>query len=66
MTASKKIGIVLIVIAAIMLIVGVYMFSYQGANINPLLSKIGKYSFFLWLPFLIMGLIFLFLEKLTK
>lgn len=66
MAASRKIGIVLIILAVIMLIIGASVFTYRGSYINPVLSNLGKYSFLFWFPILVMGLVFVFLEKTNK
>jgi len=55
MTTYRIIGIVLIVIAIGMFFLGASLFAYQGPPLNPIVSKMGEYSFFWWLPALIVG-----------
>jgi hypothetical protein len=66
MKASRKIGIGLIILSGIMLIMGASAFTYQGSYMNPLFYKIGKFSFFFFAPTLIMGLIYVFIDKPIK
>ena len=40
-----------------MALFGASMFSYIGPTLNPIVSDIGEYSFFLWLPVLIIGVV---------
>ncbi|MBB6109036.1 hypothetical protein SAMN05421821_103273 [Mucilaginibacter lappiensis] len=56
MTTYRIIGIVLIVIGIGMLFLGASLFTYQGPPLNPIVSKMGEYSFFWWLPTLIVGI----------
>ena len=37
---------------------GVSMFTYQGPPISNFMSKAGEYSFFYWLPTIIIGVAF--------
>ncbi len=58
MKLSNNINGLLIVILGIgMFIFGILMFSYQGANLSPVVSKLGMYSFFWWLPITIIGIV---------
>ncbi len=50
-------GLLIIILGIAMLLFGSYMFSYQGKSLNPDISKLGMYSFFLWLPTIIVGII---------
>ncbi len=63
MTRNRIIGICLIVLGIVMLFFGASMFSYQGNNLNPLLSKAGMYSFILWLPAIIIGIILMVVRR---
>ena len=56
MATHRKIGIALILLGILMFFLGVSVFAYRGA-INPIFSKIGMYSFILWLPTIILGAI---------
>ncbi len=47
----------MIIMGVIMLFVGGSLFGYQGPSLNPIISDIGMYSFLLWLPTLITGII---------
>jgi hypothetical protein len=49
--------LLIIILGIAMLLFGSYMFSYQGKSLNPDISKLGMYSFFLWLPTIIVGII---------
>lgn len=55
MTTFRKVGLTLIIIGIGMFILGAYLFSYQGPPLNPIISSMGMYSFFLWLPTIIVG-----------
>jgi len=65
MTIYRKIGIGFILLGIAMFIVGVSLFTYQGERLNPIISDIGMYSFFLWLPTLTMGIILVVKRKWT-
>lgn len=56
MSSKRKIGIAVLVLGVIMFLVGTSMFTYQG-EINPIVSRIGEFSFIGWFPTLIFGLI---------
>ena len=57
MTINRKIGTGLIILAIAMFLVGGSLFSYQGERLNPIISDVGMFSFMLWLPTLIVGII---------
>jgi len=42
-----------------MFVFGASIFSYQGNHLNPIINKAGMYSFFLWLPTIIIGIVML-------
>jgi len=52
----RILGIILIILTVMMAIFGVSLFSYYG-ELNATINKIGEYSFILWLPILISGII---------
>jgi len=54
MTIHRKIGLGIIGLGVIMFFVGASLFTYRG-NINPIVSKIGMFSFFFWVPTIILG-----------
>ena len=56
-------GLVMVVLSIMMFIYAASMFTYQGSPLSQFLTKTGEYSFFLWLPTLIIGLVFLFIRK---
>lgn len=66
MSANQKIGLCLLILGVGMFIFGISMFSYQGSNLNPLISEAGMYSFFLWLPVIIAGIVFLISSRGRK
>jgi ABC-type transport system involved in multi-copper enzyme maturation permease subunit len=66
MTRNRIIGIILIITAIAMLIIGASLFSYLGPPLNPIVSDIGKYSFLYWLPTLIVGILFFSFSKRKK
>jgi hypothetical protein len=49
-----------------MFIFGASMFSYAGPSLNPIISKLGMYSFFLWLPVLGIGLVMFFIGVFSR
>ncbi len=65
MTANRKIGVCLLLLGVGMFVLGVSMFSYRG-NVSPIVSKMGMYSFFLWLPTLITGVVMIFIRPFKK
>ena len=56
-TRSKLIGTLIILLGIAMLFIGGSLFSYSGPRLDPIVSDIGKYSFFLWLPTIIVGVV---------
>ena len=62
MTIYRKIGLGIIGLGVIMFFVGASMFTYRG-DINPIVSKIGMYSFLFWLPTIILGTIIAVVSK---
>lgn len=64
MTIYRKIGLGIISLGVIMFFIGASMFTYSG-NINPIVSKIGEYSFIFWLPTIILGTIIIILEAIV-
>lgn len=55
------------ILGVTMFLFGAAMFSYSGPTLSPIISDLGKYSFFLWLPTLILGLsIFTWPQKQKK
>lgn len=63
MKANQVIGICLIILGIAMLFFGASMFTYRGNNLSPIVSKAGMYSFMLWLPTIIVGIIFLLIRR---
>jgi len=62
MATHRKIGIALIFLGTIMFLLGASMFAYRGA-INPIVSKIGWYSFLFWLPTIVLGIVLVAITK---
>ena len=56
MTIHRKIGLGIISLGVIMFFVGASLFTYRG-HINPIVSKIGMFSFFFWWPTIILGIV---------
>jgi len=54
---NKIYGWVIIVLGISMLIVGASLFGYHGPRLNYIVSQIGMYSFLLWLPTIIVGIV---------
>jgi hypothetical protein len=46
-------------LALSMFFFGAGMFTYQGPELSPFIFQLGKYSFMLWLPALLIGIILL-------
>lgn len=63
MSKYQVFGLVVIILGIGMFLYGVSMFTYQGPPLNPIVSKIGEYSFFLWLPTIVIGICLLFIKK---
>lgn len=59
MSRLKIFGLLILLLGVSMFLFGVSMFSYSGPSLNPIISDLGKYSFFLWLPTIIVGIVFL-------
>jgi hypothetical protein len=63
-------GFVIILLGICMFWFGVYMFTYQGSGHSnafmEIESKIGMYSFFLWMPTIITGIILVVIAANTK
>jgi hypothetical protein len=59
----KKIGALVLFLGFGMFLFGVSMFTYQGKSLNPVISKLGMYSFLYWMPTMIVGVVILFLGK---
>jgi hypothetical protein len=59
MKKKTIIGLLLIVLGVAMLMFGASMFTYQGNSLNAIVSKLGMYCFFLWLPVIIIGIVFI-------
>lgn len=49
-----------------MFLFGVSLFTYQGPSLSAFVSKVGEYSFALWLPTIIIGIVFLAVNKTKK
>ena len=63
MTLYQKIGIAVTILGIGMFFVGASLFSYQGPTLSPIISDIGMYSFLIWLPTIITGLIVACIRK---
>jgi len=63
MSKFKIIGLSLILLGVGMFLFGASMFSYTGTNLDPVISKLGMYSFFLWLPTIITGVLLMCYKK---
>ena len=50
-------GLIIVIVGIAMFIFGTSMFSYQGKNLDPDISKPGEVGFFLWLPTIIVGVV---------
>jgi len=66
MSKFQIIGLLIIFIGVAMFFFGVSMFTYQGKALNPIISKLGMYSFLYWLPTIIVGGAFMFIRKDKK
>ncbi|WGQ11373.1 hypothetical protein QG516_06865 [Pedobacter gandavensis] len=63
MSKYQIVGIVAVFLGIGMALFGASLFTYQGPPLNPVVSEIGMYSFFLWLPTIIVGICLLFIKK---
>ncbi len=63
MSRNRKIGLVLIILGLLMAVFGASMFSYQGKPLNPIADTLGIFSFILWLPTVITGIVFMRSKK---
>jgi len=59
-------GLIILILGIAMLLFGAAMFCYSGPTLNPIVSSLGKYSFFFWLPTIIVGIAFLTWPKKRK
>lgn len=57
-----KLGFSIAILGIVMFGLAIDQFSYRG-EVNPLLSKIGMWSFVLWLPVLIAGIILIIVAR---
>jgi hypothetical protein len=65
MTTNRKSGIGILLLGIMMFVFGVYMFTYRG-SVSPIISKMGMYCFFLWLPTIITGIVMIFMPQTKK
>jgi hypothetical protein len=63
MSKYQKIGSGVTLLAIGMFLLGIGMFTYQGPPLSPIILQLGEYSFMLWLPALIIGIILLCIGK---
>ena len=56
MSVYRIVGFVILILGVLMFVFGASMFTYLG-DINPIISEIGMYSFLLWMPTIIFGII---------
>lgn len=63
MSIYQKIGLAMIILEIGMAVIGASFFTYQGPQLNPIVWELGKYSFFSWLPTLIVGIVLCFIRK---
>jgi uncharacterized membrane protein YgdD (TMEM256/DUF423 family) len=56
----SKIGVIIGFLGVLMGVVGVSMFTYQGHNLSPFFSDIGKYCFFYCFPTFLLGILLSF------
>lgn len=52
-----RIGIAVIILSVAMLLFGISIFSYRGPKLNSLIQDVGQFSFTMWLPTLIFGIV---------
>lgn len=60
---KSKIALWVIVLGVIMFLTGAGIFAYQGTPLHPVISQIGTWSFILWLPTVLLGLILRFIYR---
>jgi hypothetical protein len=65
MSRVRIIGILVLLLGIFMFGFGITMFSWAGP-LNPIISKLGMYSFFLWLPTIITGIVLIFQKTKRK
>ena len=58
----NKVGLGLILSGFAMFFIGVHFFTYQGPGLNPIINLVGLYSFMLWFPHIIIGIVFMFIR----
>jgi hypothetical protein len=66
MSKFKIAGLFLIILGVAMLFLGASLFSYSGPPLNPIVDKLGMYSFLFWLPVLIIGIVIFRIKKNKK
>jgi hypothetical protein len=59
MSTLLKTAILLVIAAVIMFLIGGSLFTYQGPAVSRIVSKIGEYSFVLWLPTFGLSILFM-------
>jgi hypothetical protein len=62
----KTIGVILIILGIAMLVFGTSIFGYQGKRLSQIISDLGFFSFILWLPTIIVGIVFIGVKKKLK
>jgi len=60
------IGAILLITGIGMFLFGASMFSYQGNDLSPLKSEIGKYCFLYFVPVIIIAVIFFIMGAFIK
>jgi len=60
---KSKIALWIIGLGVIMFFTGASIFTYRGNALHPIISKIGMWSFILWFPMVLLGLILLFIYR---
>ena len=64
MRSRTYFGAILIILGVLMFILGASLFTYRlDTPLYPLINIVGKYSFFFWLPTLIIGIIVNIFER---
>lgn len=59
MSRNAKIGLCILLLGVGMFLLGASLFSYSGPALNPLVSEAGMWAFILWLPTIIIGIVFM-------